>query len=150
MSYTANPTIIVTDRIRLIIGDTDIDDEDLTDEVYSYVYEKEGNNEFKAAITCLNYIIAATASYVTEKSGGLFSKENEKHIQYRQLRKDLVSDPRTAITAMGIPYAGGIKWSEYHANIDDADNRQAEYRMGIYPSEADASGYNPYSFLKTS
>ena len=136
MSYTNDPAYSNTDRVRLLIGDVDTDDEGLTDEVYSYVLAKHSGeeestpqSEAAAAIECLKYLVAKYANYVTEKTGNHFSKESEKYEQYRELLVLFTQDPRTALTRVGTPYAGGISVSEFERNKADPDNRTVEYSV---------------------
>ena len=115
MSYTADPINSATDRLRLIIGDTDLYEEGLTDDVYNYVINKHDGNENQAALECLRYLVAKYASYCTEKAGGLFVKESDKFDQYSRLLKALTSNPATTIYRAGTPFAGGV----YSKDIED-------------------------------
>lgn len=134
MSYTNDPAFSNTDRVRLLIGDVDVDDEGLTDEVYTYVIDKHSGTEDStpqtealAAVECLKYLVAKYANYVTEKTGNHFSKESEKYEQYRELLVLFTQDPRTALMRVGAPYAGGISISETERNSADPDNRTVQY-----------------------
>lgn len=144
MSYTGDPVNRVTDRLRLITGDTDRDEEGLTDEVYQYVYDKHNGDEVLSAIECIRYLISQYANCVTEKAGGYFVKESERYEQYKTLLVTLVSDPRTALIQAGLPYAGGIKWDDYEANKADSNNRVPE----SFDDFKSPSGYSPYSFSR--
>ena len=121
MSYTGDPVNSATDRIRLIIGDTDIDEEGLTDEVIQYVLDKN-TKETTSAIECLKFLVAQYANRVTEKVGGLFVKESEKFEQYTQLLNLYTKDPSTALVAFGA-YAGGISKQDI---LDNANNPDVE------------------------
>lgn len=146
MSFTGDPKNVVTDRIRLIIGDTNIDEEGLTDEVIEYVLEKNNSEEVPSAIECLRYLVAQYANAVTEKAGGYFVKGTEKYTQYKELLASLTTDPTTAITAMGIPYAGGISWAAYCADAENDDLMGVQYFATDLPGDTSQSGYNRYSF----
>lgn len=142
MSYTNDPAFRKTDRVRLLIGDVNVDDEGLTDEVYSYVIDKytgttatTATDEVAAAIECLKYLVAKYANYVTEKTGNHFSKESEMFTQYKDLLKLFTQDPRTALTRVGGPYAGGISISEQERNCSDLDNRVVEYSVAVPESD---------------
>lgn len=119
MSYTGNPVTSATDRVRLIIGDTDVDDEGLTDEVIQYVIDKN-TTEPLASIECLKFLVAQYANRVTEKVGGLFVKESEKYTQYKKLLDMYTKDPTTALSVFG-SYASGISKSDILDNSLDED-----------------------------
>ena len=120
MSYTGDPANSVTDRIRLVIGDTDVDEEGLTDEVIQYVLDTY-ISEPKSAIECLKFLVAQYANRVTEKVGGLFTKESEKFEQYKKLLDMYTKDPSTALVAFGV-YAGGISKQDIEDNACNPDN----------------------------
>lgn len=121
MSYTGDPVNSATDRIRLIIGDTDVDEEGLTDEVIQYVLDKN-TKETTSAIECLKFLVAQYANRVTEKVGGLFVKESEKFEQYNKLLNLYTKDPSTALVAFSA-YAGGISKQDI---LDNANNPDVE------------------------
>lgn len=115
MSFTGDPVNRVSDRLRLMIGDTDPLEEGLTDEVYEYVLSKNDNNENRAALECLRYLVAKYANFVTEKAGGLFVKDSERFEQYSKLLRDLTSNPSMTLMKAGKPFGGGV----YQKDIDD-------------------------------
>lgn len=119
MSYTGNPATSATDRIRLIIGDTDTDEEGLTDEVIQYVIDKN-TSDGRTAVECLKFLVAQYANRVTEKVGGLFVKESERYEQYKKLLDMYTKDPSMAITPFGA-YAGGISKQDILDNANDTD-----------------------------
>lgn len=120
MSYTGSPATSATDRIRLIIGDTDIDEEGLTDEVVQYAIDN-ATSEPRAAIECLKFLVAQYANRVTEKVGGLFTKESEKFEQYKRLLDLYTKDPSTALIVFG-SYASGISKQDIIDNANNLDN----------------------------
>jgi len=146
MPFTGDPANSATDRIRLIVGDTDICEEGLTDEIYTYLLDVNDDDEIVSALAALRYLIAKYASYVTEKAGKLFIKESEKFEQYRKLLDLLTKDPRTAIMSQGLPYAGGISWSDYCENLANPDARQVEYKEQVPTSFYYPTSFRGYDF----
>lgn len=113
MPYTNDPINSGSDQVRLLVGDTDIYEEALTDEVYNYIISKHtrpdgSTNGSAIVLEALQYLVAKYASFVTEKAGSLFVKESEKFQHYSQLQKKYTSDPRFSLMRAGIPFAGGI------------------------------------------
>jgi hypothetical protein len=94
--------------MRLKTGDTDEFDEGLADEVYEYLYASNDSNENRASLEALKMLVFKYASYVTEKAGGVFVKENEKYEQYKNLLNLVTKDPSFSFLETGKPYAGGI------------------------------------------
>jgi hypothetical protein len=121
MPYTGDPANSATDRIRLAVGDTDVYQEGLTDEVYAYLLSVN-LNEARSTIGALKYLVAKYASYVTEKAGGLFIKESEKFEQYSKLLNRYTKDPSQMLLTLGTPFAGGISYSDLYSNASNPDN----------------------------
>ena len=132
MPYTGDPLNNPVDRIRLSVGDTDVYEEGLNDDVYLYVLGKNTvdgvTNEGLTAVECLRYLLAKYANYVTEKAGGLFVKESEKFEQYQQLLDKFTKDPSYSLLKAGMPYAGGISKSDAVENAQNPDARLVEYK----------------------
>ena len=122
MPFTNDPICNPIDRIRLVIGDVDTEDESLTDEIYLYVLRKNEGNEQKAALESLLYLISKYAAYVTEKAGGMFIKESEKFKQYSELYKMLKSDPTSSLFGTLRGYVGGISKADMASNDLNMDN----------------------------
>lgn len=122
MPFTNDPICNPIDRIRLVIGDVDVEDECLTDDIYLYVLRKNEGNEQKAALECLLYLISKYASYVTEKAGGMFIKESEKFTQFSTLYKMLKNDPTSELFGTLRGYVGGISKSDIYNNEANLDN----------------------------
>lgn len=126
MPFTNDPICNPIDRIRLVIGDVDVDDESMTDDIYLYVLRKNEGNEQKAALESLLYLISKYAAYVTEKAGGMFIKESEKFKQYSELYKMLKSDPTSALFGTLRGYVGGISKKDMCDNSLNLDNNLNE------------------------
>lgn len=129
MAFTGDPINSVTDRLRLITGDTDELDEGYSDEVYQYAYEKNSKHEVRAAIEILKMLVAKYANYVTQKAGGLFVKESERYTQYKDLLNSLTNDPRSAIIKAGVGFTGGISNTARETTLANTDVRHN--KLGI-------------------
>ena len=106
--FTNDPVNSVIDRMRLMVGDTDIHDEGLSDEVYEYLYETNGQDEKRGALEALKMLVFKYAKYVTEKAGGLFVKESERYQQYKELLDRAEKDPSLGFIGAPEGFAGGI------------------------------------------
>lgn len=149
MPYTDDPANSEIDRIRLKVGDTDVNDEGLSDAVYQYIIDKNTVdsvlNEGAACIEALTALVSKYANFVTEKAGGLFIKESERYEQYKQLLDMFSSDPRTALIRAGVGYTGGISKEDSCIVYEDDDKLHSPFRLD---SLGDQKGqtFNPLSF----
>lgn len=132
MAFTNDPVHNPIDRIRLITGDVNEFEEGLSDEVYQYVYDKHTQNENKAALECLQYLVNKYANYVTEKAGGLFTKESELYKQYKDLLDSYTKDPSKMLLTPGLPYVGGISKSELEENFCNSDLNTVNTTIQFY------------------
>ena len=128
MSFTGDPANSVTDRLRLNVGDTDILEEGLTDEVYQFTLDKHVGSESLASLEALRYLVSKYANFVDEKTGGVFVRESDKYKQYKELLDRLTKDPSFSLLSAGLPFAGGISVSDQEANCANPDNRQVVFR----------------------
>lgn len=148
MSYTDDPANSEIDRIRLKVGDTDVNDEGLSDTVYQYIIDKHTVdtvlNEAAACIEVLTALVAKYANFVTEKAGGLFIKESERYQQYKDLLDLLTSDPRTSLLRAGSGYTGGISKEDSCIVYDDEDKLHAPFRLDALNNTSGT--FDPFSF----
>jgi len=134
MPYTNSPATSVTDRLRLIIGDTDLADEQLTDDIYTFYLSRHENNENKAALSCLDVIIAKYSHYATEKGGGVFVKAEEKFKNLSILRKRLAGDPSYGLVRLQEGYVGGVNCDDIREIESDPNRIKLKIREdGLLP-----------------
>lgn len=127
--FTSDPVNSLTDRIRLITGDTDNDELGYEDSVYQFAYDTNGQNENRAALVVLRSLVAKYANCATEKAGGLFFKGSEKFEQYKKVYNLLTKDPRNAILETGTPYTGGIYINEIENNNNNPNINHSRFQQ---------------------
>lgn len=137
--YTEDPVNSATDRLRLITGDTDNDDIGLEDAVLEYLIAKYPDNEVKAAIEALSYLVSKYAACATEKVGGIFYKGSDKYNQYKNLHDRLTKDPRSAIIKFRGGYTGGISKSEMANTQGNSDANGSPIKMGAFDKDVRSS-----------
>lgn len=134
MSYTNDPANSITDRIRLMVGDTEECEEGLSDEVYQYIVDKHTVDgvvdEQQAALEALKALVAKYANYVTEKAGGLFIKASEKYKQYRDLLDSWIRDPSYGFMRVGSGFAGGIYLDDMKSNRQNPNANLNPFHIG--------------------
>ena len=126
MSYTGDPLNRLTDRIRLNVGDTDLDEEGLSDNEYEYIvslYTVDSvTNEALCVIKALNLLVLEYSKSADEVAGKLSVKFSQIYDHYYQLLDRYTKDPRTALYKAGTPFAGGIYLDDICANKEDPNN----------------------------
>lgn len=123
MAFTNDPLNSATDRLRLLIGDTDEYDEGYSDEIYQYVLDKNLGNENQSALELLRMLISKYANYVNEEAGGLVADYSDRFNQYKTLYDMLTKDPRNSIMRAGVGFTGGVSISDRVNTICNPDNR---------------------------
>lgn len=126
MAYTDSPATVVTDAIRLMVGDisTSTAREFLSNNAYTYFYAQSSNNVYLAAqLACqsLGSLFASTA--IEKKVGDLMIKRGDMAASYRLLAKDFGSQALATVS----PSAGGISKSDKRAAEGDSDRAQPAF-----------------------
>lgn len=116
-TYTNDPTNVQLDAVRLLIGDVDGDDPQLTDEELNYFVAVEGNT-ISAAIAAARALMSLFARKVDKAVGDLKVSYSQRHGHY----KDLVTRLETRQGTKDIQvYAGGISASDKRTTEEDSD-----------------------------
>lgn len=124
MPYTGDPANSLTDRLRLEVGDTDIYDELLSDEIYQYILDITGDSVTgiltpPSIIQALRYLVAKFSNHVHEEAGDLEIWDNRAE-QYQEMLDNYLKDPRYG-AGDGLGFAGGISKSDIEANKNNPD-----------------------------
>lgn len=107
-TYTADPTNVPRDEVRLLVGDTDSTAPLVQDEEIAYalvLHPKEsGKPAYRAAIHIVDTIVAKLARQMDRTLGPLSQQASQQWDHYRQLAEDL----RTAFTTGGLGRTSAI------------------------------------------
>lgn len=128
MAYTGDPANSETDRLRLQVGDTDVDNEDLTDQEYQYFLDNTAN-ENAAYVEVLKALVAKYAKYSRERAGQVEVYGQEKYQHYQQLLDDAFN-PLKGRFKMGPGITGGISKSRVKAVRENRDNNHTDTYQG--------------------
>ncbi len=139
MAFTNNPVNSVVDRLRLKVGDTDILDEGLSDEVYEYLYQANDSNENRAALEALKMLVFKYAKLVREEAGTVVAYENERYEHYKQMLDLVTKDPSFSFLLAGKAYAGGLTKEDRRMNPSSDPFRLGETTLK-YPFEFPVGG----------
>lgn len=117
MPYTDDPINNPIDRIRLRIGDTEEECEELSDSVYQYLLSLHNNNENRSTLDALKAVLAKYARYANERAGKLEIDYQSRYRSYQAMYDKLLKD--NSFTTIGVPFAGGVYKDDTGANRTD-------------------------------
>jgi hypothetical protein len=121
-SYSGDPSGSNLDSVRFKIGDTDTNDQLLSDEEISYLITNEGNVLSAAIQAC--YSIAAKFSRQADKGvGALRINASQKAKAYRTLAKEL----ETQKNVVCLPFSGGAVTDNLEDLQDDTSAVQPKF-----------------------
>lgn len=132
-TYSGDPSSSAQDEVRFLIGDTDQDEQLLTDEEIAYtiqVYPDDGTaySNYRAAAECARSLSAKFARLVNKTVGSLSLQYGSRAQQFRELAQMLEdqSIKGTSQRKMGAPILGGGgktylmgNWTNSDDTIDD-------------------------------
>jgi|TARA_R110001632_G_scaffold61602_5_gene148514 hypothetical protein len=135
MAWTYDPTTLGTvdaderlNSVRLLSGDTDITDQQLTNEEINFSLTQTGNNVYASAAWVARAISSKYSRLVdTEIDGILGSKYSNLAKQYMALAGKLEAQGKTAGAVIGIK-AGGISISSVKAVRQNTDRIDPTFR----------------------
>ena len=105
------------DQVRLLVGDTDTDDQQLQDEEIAFLVSQGGSTLSVAANAC-EVIAAKYAREVNKSVGTLSISAQERMAHYKELANTLRVRP--AYTSISV-FAGGVNESDKITNQTDSD-----------------------------
>ncbi len=131
MAWNYDPEDLSTDlnRVRLMVGDTDEDDPQLSDEEIEYLVDTYAGVE-TAAVHAARAIMAQYARLVTKAVGDLRISLSDRHAHYKELVDYLetiaaTSDPYTF-------YIGGQSFDEIDSDARDIDLPPGRFAVGMH------------------
>jgi hypothetical protein len=135
---TADP-ISAKDQVRLLVGDTDTSDQQLTDEVIEFYLDDQGNSIDLAAAEAADALAAKFARQVDTKNSRLSVAASKRLEHYHKLAARLRERASTAAA----PFFGG---QSRQGKIDlelDEDNVQPRFRRGEHGSDRFGDDHAP-------
>lgn len=130
MAFTNDPANSATDRVRLIVGDTNIQYEYLSDETYEYLLDKYDGNETASALEAARYILGSLAKYSRQRTGDIEVYGAEMFKNYHDFLIELLRNPQMLNNRAQV-YAGGISKSDMKANDENPDNLPPRFFRGF-------------------
>lgn len=123
-TYSGNPAGSDLDQVRFLIGDTDTDDQQLTNEEIAYLLTIYPNPA-GAALGAARGLFSKYARYCDQKTGDIDIKYSQRRDAYAALMLQL------QLGMAPVPYAGGISVSDKEIDEDDADRVDPAFSVGM-------------------
>jgi len=125
-TYTNDPSEVPLDAVRLEIGDTDTNDQLLSDEEIEHIMT-QATGHFYVAARCCDLIALKLAKDADRSLGPLSVRLSQRSERYGVLAGKL---RRRAATGAE-PYFGGLSESERTVDVDDSDLVQPIFKKGM-------------------
>lgn len=126
-TYSGDPGLSQKDEVRFLVGDTDPNEQLVTDEEIEYALSQEGSVRAAAVVVCES-IQASLAKRVDKAAGAVRVSLSQKAEHYAKLCERLKS--RLALSAAA--YAGGISRADKESNRSDTDRVKPAFRRGMH------------------
>lgn len=136
-SFDTTTTAGARNAVRLLVGDTDTNDQLVQDEEIAFALSEKGDNVYYAAAWICNAIATKFGRYVdTQLDGALESKYSQRVEHYKQLALTLTAQGKaTSGTALNV-FAGGISVADIESNRRLSDRPVSPIYEGQFDIDA--------------
>jgi len=124
-----NPDDCAVDRVRILVGDIDCYDVELSDDLYIYFLDSNEQNESKAAVQALKALVAKYAKGMEEIVGDVEVNFKQRYEGYVDLLKKYLKDPSYGLMGTINLYAGGLSFSEKRSDELDTDLKTSPFAV---------------------
>jgi hypothetical protein len=133
-SYSGDPSDSSKDAVRFLVGDTNTDDQLVSNEEIDYLIALHGTVN-RTASEAARAIAAKFARYMSRSIGGLQADFSAKHRQYLALADSLISKEETAPVA---PFISGYKKDAKDLREEDTNRELIFGRKGVMDNDRGA------------
>lgn len=140
-SYSGNPSSSSTDAVRFLVGDTDTNDQLISNEEISYLITEHGSVN-RSASEAARAIAAKFARNMNRSIGGLQADFAAKYRQYLELADNLLTKEETDPVG---PFLSGYKKDEKQAREDDTNREMIYVRKGFQDNKRAATVDESYN-----
>src|SRR5690606_25432890 len=135
-TYSGDPSSTDRDAVRFLIGDTDTDDPQVSDEEIDYLLTSHGSVN-AAALGAARAILARYSRLVDKSVGDLRLSYSQRVSGYKTLVASL--QQRVAM-AVATPFAGGLSKSQKESVEDDSDRVEPAFERDQFRPDGVLSG----------
>lgn len=129
-TYDPNDLTAPLNKVRLLVGDTNENDQQLQDEEITD-FLTEAGSATGAAVLAVRALAAMYARQADKWVGDLKILASQKHRNYLDLEKSLVA----RYSAFGYPSAGGIRVSDKESITENDDLVKPSFRRNLHDYE---------------
>lgn len=126
-TYTNAPADFPRDELRFLIGDTDEDDQQLSDEEIAYLLSNSASTKL-AAIASAQILQSKYARLTSKSVGGLSISYGERQAHYKAMETRF----RSELGLLVAPFAGGISKSSKTLLESDTDFNDTLVKLGMH------------------
>ena len=130
-TYSGDPSDSTRDAVRFMVGDTDVNDQLLSDEEIDYLVVEHGTIN-RISSEAARGIAAKFARLMTRSIGGLSADFSAKYRQYLELADNLMAREETYPVA---PFSSGWRRDQKRAVEDELDRESTFSRKGIHDND---------------
>lgn len=123
-SYSGNPGASDRDQVRFLIGDTDTNDQQLTDEEINFLIADKGSAN-RAALEAARSLQSKYSRLCDQRTGKVDTKYSQRRSAYAALVR------RLQLNLGPVPYAGGISDGDKQIDEDDSDRVKPAFQVGM-------------------
>jgi len=116
------------DAVRILVGDTDTTDQQISDEAIAYFLEEAGDRVYVAAASTARSIAASYARLVTNSIDAVSVNLSDRMAQYEKLAIKLDREAKSKGAGLGLARAGGISEDAMRTADDDSDRPDPAFR----------------------
>lgn len=141
-TYGGDPSANARDAIRFLIGDTDTNDQLLSDEEIAWVNTEASGSAtattdlYDAAYRCCLTVAAKLARQADKQIGDLSVKLSQRAAAYRT-QADSLKQLSMRSSGVPVPYAGGITISDKQIDEDNTDINRQWFATGQFTNKRD-------------
>lgn len=133
MTWTySDPSTNDKDAVRFLVGDTDTNDQLVSDEEIEFFIEEFPSSKYHAAAEVAESIAAKFAREVSHSGDGLSYSAEQLHQNYAALAERLRKQARRRHRSGAGPYVGGISWREREMADADSDKIPTSFRSHMH------------------
>lgn len=121
------------DAVRLLVGDTDTTDQQVTDEEIAFALSQTSDDVYSAGSLICRVISGKYARMVDTSVESVSSSYSQRAKQYSDLSVRLAKEGKKfGSSGLGVPVAGGMSISEMQSVEDDPDRVPSAFRTGQF------------------
>ena len=126
-TYSGDPSGSSRDAVRFLVGDTDTNDQQITDEEIAWALTQRSNTYLAAALIA-ERIAAQYARKVDKSVDSLSISFSQRQEHYLALARQLKRDATKGLA----PFAGGVSRSDVESRNADSDRVGPDFKRDQY------------------